>query len=151
MIARPGEAMKQPVQRRLAAILAANVAGFHSLIDADLGGTLRALKAIRRDLVDPTIEAHHGRLLRTSGDLLLVEFSNVVEALRCATDLHRTMAEHNRKLPAGKRIRKPGGSHVVFEHPAVGEAISVLAGRPIKPVYVRRFVAFIEAVRASNE
>jgi class 3 adenylate cyclase len=57
--------------RRLAAILAADVAGFTSLIEADLGGTLRALKAIRRDLVDPTIEAHNGRLLKTSGDLLL--------------------------------------------------------------------------------
>ena len=51
----------------------------------------------------------------------------------------------------GVNIRKPGGSHVVFEHPAVAEAVSVPARRPIKPVYVRRFVAFIEAVRASNE
>ena len=90
--------------RRLAAILAADVAGFTSLIEADLGGTLRALKAIRRDLVEPTIEAHNGRLLKTSGDLLLVEFSNVVEALRCATDLQKTVVEHNRNLPAGKRI-----------------------------------------------
>ena len=51
----------------------------------------------------------------------------------------------------GVNIRKPGGSHVVFEHPAVAEAVSVPARRPIKPVYVRRFVTFIEAVRASNE
>jgi len=51
----------------------------------------------------------------------------------------------------GVNIRKPGGSHVVFEHPAVAEAVSVPARRPIKPVYVRRFVAFIEAERASNE
>jgi predicted RNA binding protein YcfA (HicA-like mRNA interferase family) len=51
----------------------------------------------------------------------------------------------------GVNVRKPGGSHVVFEHPAVAEAVSVPARRPIKPVYVRRFVAFIEAVRASNE
>ena len=51
----------------------------------------------------------------------------------------------------GVNIRKPGGSHVVFEHPAVAEAISVPARRPIKPVYVRRFVVFIEAVRASHE
>ena len=51
----------------------------------------------------------------------------------------------------GVNIRKPGGSHVVFEHPAVTEAVSVPARRPIQPVYVRRFVAFIEAERASNE
>jgi len=51
----------------------------------------------------------------------------------------------------GINIRKPSGSHVIFEHPAVAEALSVPARRPIKPVYVRRFVAFIEAVRASNE
>jgi len=51
----------------------------------------------------------------------------------------------------GVNVRKPGGSHVVFEHPAIPEAVSVPARRPIKPVYVRRFVAIIEAVRASNE
>lgn len=51
----------------------------------------------------------------------------------------------------GVRVRKSGGSHVIFEHPAIAEAISVRARRPIKPVYVRRFVAFMEAVRASNE
>ena len=97
--------------RRLAAILAADVAGFTSLIEADLGGILQALKAIRQDLVDPTIEAHNGRLLKTSGDLLLVEFSNVVEALRCAIDLQRTVAEHNRNLPVGKRIEFRIGIH----------------------------------------
>jgi predicted RNA binding protein YcfA (HicA-like mRNA interferase family) len=51
----------------------------------------------------------------------------------------------------GVNIRKPGGSHVIFEHPAIAEVLSVPARRPIKPVYVRRFVAFIEAVRGSNE
>jgi adenylate cyclase len=74
-----------PTVRRLAAILAADVVGFHSLIDADLGGALRAVEAIRRDLLDPAIAAYNGRLLRKSGDLLLVEFGNVIEALRCAT------------------------------------------------------------------
>src|SRR5215472_6898375 len=97
--------------RRLAAILAADVVGFTSLIEADLGGTLQALKATRRDLVDPTIEAHNGRLLKTSGDLLLVEFSNVVEALRCAIQLQQALAEHTRNLPAGKRIEFRIGIH----------------------------------------
>jgi class 3 adenylate cyclase/TolB-like protein len=124
--------MKQPVQRRLAAILAADVAGFNSLIEADLGGTLRALKAIRRDLVDPTIEAHNGRLLKTSGDLLLVEFSNVVEALRCATDLQRTVAEHNRNLPAGKRIEFRIGIHqgdvVIQDGYLFGDGVNIATG-----------------------
>jgi class 3 adenylate cyclase/TolB-like protein len=118
--------------RRPAAILAADVAGFNSLIEADLGDTLRALKAIRRDLVDPTIEAHHGKLLKTSGDLLLVEFSNVVEALRCATDLQRTVAERNRNLPAGKRIEFRIGIHqgdvVIQDGYLFGDGVNIATG-----------------------
>ena len=65
--------------RRLAAILAADVAGYSRLIGADEGGTLQALKAIRAELIDPTIAAHNGRLVKTTGDGLLVEFGSVVE------------------------------------------------------------------------
>ena len=64
--------------RRLAAILAADVAGYSRLIGADEGGTLQALKAIRAELIDPTIAAHNGRLVKTTGDGLLVEFGSVV-------------------------------------------------------------------------
>jgi adenylate cyclase len=71
--------------RRLAAILAADVAGYSRLIGADEGGTLQGLKAIRAELIDPTIAAHHGRLVKTTGEGLLVEFGSVVDALRCAT------------------------------------------------------------------
>jgi class 3 adenylate cyclase len=94
-----------------AAILAADVAAFHSRIDADLDDPLRALQAIRRDLLDPTIAAHNGRLLGESGDLLLVEFINVLEALNCAILLKRTVADHNRNLPTGKRIEFRIGIH----------------------------------------
>jgi adenylate cyclase len=73
--------------RRLAAILAADVAGYSRLIGADEGGTLQALKAIRADLIDPTIAARNGRLVKTTGDGLFVEFGSVVDALRCATDV----------------------------------------------------------------
>ena len=66
--------------RRLAAILAADVAGYSRLIGADEGGTLQALKAIRAELIDQTIAAHHGRLVKTTGDGLLVEFGSVVDA-----------------------------------------------------------------------
>jgi adenylate cyclase len=72
--------------RRLAAILAADVAGYSRLIGVDEEGTLDRLKAIRAELVDPKISEHHGRIVKTTGDGLLVEFSSVVDALRCATE-----------------------------------------------------------------
>jgi class 3 adenylate cyclase len=90
--------------RRLAAILAADVAGYSRLIGADEGGTLSALKAIRAELLDPTIAAHNGRLVKTTGDGLLVEFSSVVDALRCATEVQAGMADRNATVPADKRI-----------------------------------------------
>ena len=77
--------------RRLAAILAADVAGYSRLIGADEGGTLQALKAIRAGLIDPTMTAHNGRLVKTPGDWLLVEFGSVVDALRCATEVEAGM------------------------------------------------------------
>jgi class 3 adenylate cyclase len=73
--------------RRLAAILAADVAGYSRLIGTDEGGTLQGLKAIRAELIDPMIATHNGRLVKTTGDGLLVEFSSVVDALRCATEM----------------------------------------------------------------
>src|SRR6516225_6762261 len=90
--------------RRLAAILAADVAGYSRLIGADEGGTLRALRAIRAELIDPTIAAHNGRLVKTTGDGLLVEFVSVVDALRCATVVQAGMAERNATVPTDKRI-----------------------------------------------
>ena len=68
--------------RRLAAILAADVAGYSRLMEADESGTLQGLRAIRAELIDPTIAAHNGRLVKTTGDGLLVEFGSVVDALR---------------------------------------------------------------------
>ena len=90
--------------RRLAAILAADVAGYSRLIGADEGGTLQVLKATRVELIDPTIAAHNGRLVETTGDGLLVEFGSVVEALCCATEVQTGMAARNATVPADKRI-----------------------------------------------
>ena len=81
--------------RRLAAILAADVVGYSRLIGADEEGTLARFKAIRTELIDPAIGAHNGRLVKTTGDGLLVEFGSVVDALRCATEVQRAMAERN--------------------------------------------------------
>jgi len=89
--------------RRLAAILAADVAGYSRLIGADEAGTLEAFKTIKADLFDPTIAAHHGRLVKTTGDGFLVEFSSVVDALRCATEFQARMAERNATVPTDKR------------------------------------------------
>ena len=75
------------VERRLAAILAADVAGYSRLIEVDEEGTLAGFNAIRADLVDRKISEHRGRIVKTTGDGLLVEFSSVIDALRCATEV----------------------------------------------------------------
>src|SRR5205814_1754927 len=82
-------------ERRLAAILAADVAGYSRLIGVDEEGTLHRIRSIRAEVVDPTIAAHHGRLVKTTGDGLLVEFGSVVDALRCATGVQQAMAGRN--------------------------------------------------------
>ena len=90
--------------RRLAAILAADVAGYSRLIGADESGTLERLKALRRELLDPKIAEHKGRLVKTTGDGLLVEFGSVVDALRCAVEVQREMTGRNAGAPPDSRI-----------------------------------------------
>ena len=90
--------------RRLAAVLAADVAGYSRLIGADEAGTLAAFKTIKADLFDPTLAAHHGRLVKTTGDGFLAEFSSVVDALHCATEVQAQMAERNATVSTDKRI-----------------------------------------------
>src|SRR6516162_4043330 len=90
--------------RRLAAILAADVAGYSRLIGADEGGTLERLKALRRELLDPKIAEHRGRLVKTTGDGLLVEFGSVVDALRCAVEVQRETTGRNADVSSDSRI-----------------------------------------------
>jgi TolB-like protein/class 3 adenylate cyclase len=90
--------------RRLAAILAADVAGYSRLMGEDEEGTLAALKAIRRELADPKIKEHRGRIVKTTGDGLLLEFASVVDAVRCAVEVQREMAEPNADVPPDRRI-----------------------------------------------
>ena len=92
------------VQRRLAAIMAADVAGYSRLMGADEEGTLAALKQLRRDLADPKIKEHRGRIVKTTGDGLLVEFASVVDAVRCAVEVQREMATRNVGVPEHRRI-----------------------------------------------
>jgi class 3 adenylate cyclase len=92
------------VQRRLAAVLAADVVGYSRLMSIDEMGTLTALKAHRRELIDPAIAAHHGRIVKTTGDGALVEFASVVDAVGCAVALQRGMISRNASIKEDKRI-----------------------------------------------
>ena len=115
----------------LAAILAADVAGYSRLIGADESGTLSALKAIRAELIDPTIAAHNGRLVKTTGDGLLVEFDSVVAALRCATEVQAGMVERNTAMPNERRIEfRIGinvGDVVVEDGDIFGDGVNIAA------------------------
>jgi adenylate cyclase len=91
-------------QRRLAAIVSADVAGYSRLMGRDDSGTLAALKAHRQELIDPKIAEYGGRIVKTSGDGLLLEFPSVVEAVRCAVDVQRGMAERNASVVPDQRI-----------------------------------------------
>src|SRR3954464_14807053 len=92
------------VERRLAAILAADVAGYSRLIGEDEEGTLRALRSLRRELIDPVIAAHRGRVVKTTGDGMLVEFASVLDALRVAAAVQRDIAARNAEIAVERRI-----------------------------------------------
>src|SRR5438874_3784337 len=91
-------------ERRLAAILAADVAGWSRLMGQDEEGTLARLKGLRREICDPSIAEHRGRIVKTTGDGLLAEFPSVVDALRCAVAVQEAMGGRNRDTPAESRI-----------------------------------------------
>src|SRR6266403_4125761 len=93
-----------PPVRRLTAILAADVAGYSRLMGADEEGTHERLKAHLQELVDPKIEEHRGRIVKNTGDGFLAEFASVVDAVRCAVEVQRGMAEANAAIPPEKRI-----------------------------------------------
>src|SRR3954451_6529829 len=90
--------------RRLTAILAADVAGYSRLMGADEEGTHERLGAHLRDLIEPKIAEHRGRIVKNTGDGFLAEFASVVDAVRCAVEVQRGMAERNAGTPAEKRI-----------------------------------------------
>src|SRR6516164_6326817 len=119
------------VERRLAAILAADVAGYSRLIETDEEGTLSRLKALRAELIDPKIAGHHGRIVKTTGDGLLVEFASVVDALRCAAEVQSAIAKSNASLPPDRRIEfRIGinvGDIVVEDGDIFGNGVNVAA------------------------
>jgi adenylate cyclase len=91
-------------KRKLAAVLAADIAGYSRLMGADEESTLARLKLLRRELIDPKSKQHHGRIVKTSGDGILIEFLSVVDAVRCAIELQQGMLERNADLPQEKRM-----------------------------------------------
>lgn len=95
---------QQPGQRRLAAIVVADVEGYSRLMGRDEAGTLAALRTVRRDVVDPRVAAFGGRLVKTTGDGLLLEFASAVDAVRAVVDLQTAMAAHNAHLSQERRI-----------------------------------------------
>jgi adenylate cyclase len=90
--------------RKLAAILAADVAGYSRLVGLDEEGTIARLQTLRRELIDPTIAGHNGRIFKTTGDGMLVEFASVVDAVRCAVEVQREMAARNVGIDADRRV-----------------------------------------------
>ena len=92
------------MQRRLAAILAADVVGYSRLMGADEMGTITSLKSHRRELIDSAIAVHSGRIVKTTGDGMLVEFASVVDAVSCAVNIQRSMVRRNAGIPADKQI-----------------------------------------------
>jgi adenylate cyclase len=119
------------IERRLAAILAADVAGYSRLMGADEEGTLAALQTLRKSLFDPKIFEYRGRIVKTTGDGALVEFASAVDAVRCAVDVQRTILAHNMELPADKwiqlRIGINVGDIIVQDDDIFGDGVNIAA------------------------
>src|SRR6476619_6457740 len=98
--------------RKLAAILVADIVGSSRLAEADEERTLARLRGLRSDLIDPAIDAHHGRIVKRTGDGILIEFRSVVDAVRCAIEVQNGMIERNSGLPPERRIEVRVGIHL---------------------------------------
>ena len=119
------------MERRLAAVLAADVAGYSRLMGTDEEGTLARLKAVRKGLVDPTIASHRGRIVKTTGDGMLVEFASAVDAVRCSVEVQRGMADQNALIPQDQRIELRIGIHVgdiiIDDNDIFGDGVNIAA------------------------
>jgi adenylate cyclase len=119
------------IARRLAAILAADVASYSRLMGADEEGTLAALKGHRRELIDPLVAQHQGRVVKTTGDGLLIEFASIVDAVRCAVVMQQGMEDRNANVNESQRIRFRVGINVgdviVEDDDIFGDGVNVAA------------------------
>jgi adenylate cyclase len=123
--------MGERVERRLAAVLAVDVAGYSRLMGANEEGTLARLKAVRKAHLDPTVASHRGRIVKTTGDGMLVEFASAVDAVRSSAEVQRGMAEHNAALPQDQRIEFRIGIHVgdiiIDDNDIFGDGVNIAA------------------------
>src|SRR5471030_3208015 len=117
--------------RKLAAILVADVAGYSRLMGIDEEGTLAQLRGHRRALIDPKIAEHHGRIVKTTGDGMLVEFASAVDAVRCGAEVQRGMAALSADDPADRRIEFRIGIHVgdimIDDNDIFGDGVNIAA------------------------
>src|SRR5580693_671859 len=121
-----------PGTRKLAAMLVADIVGYSRLAGADEDRTLSRLRGLRSDLIDPAIEVHHGRIVKRTGDGILVEFRSVVDAVRCAIEVQNGMADRNAGVAAERRIEFRIGVHLgdVVEEPdgdLMGDGVNIAA------------------------
>ena len=119
------------VERRLSAIFASDIAGYSRLMGADEEGTLARVNAHRREFLDPEIAEHRGRIVKRTGDGVLIEFASVVDAVRCAMVMQRGMSERNAPLPLDRRIELRIGIHVgdiiIEEGDIFGDGVNIAA------------------------
>src|SRR5215468_7797897 len=119
------------MERRLAAILVADVVGYSRLMEQDEAGTFERLRAHRKELFEPEIEKHHGRIFKLMGDGLLAEFASVVDAVECAVSLQRGLAERSANVPEDRRIQVRIGINlgevIVDGDDRYGEGVNVAA------------------------
>jgi adenylate cyclase len=104
LAAREGRMPAQPVERKLAAIFAADIVGYSRLMGEDEEGTHAAVIELRREVIAVRIDEHHGRIVKFTGDGFLAEFASVVDAVRCAVEIQRAMAGRNEGAPVDRRI-----------------------------------------------
>jgi TolB-like protein/class 3 adenylate cyclase len=123
--------IEKRVERRLAAVLAADVAGYSRLMGHDEEGTLARLKSLRKALIDPKITEHRGRIVKTTGDGMLVEFASAVDAARCAVEVQRDMAGQNAEVPQDGRIEFRIGIHIgdiiIDDDDIFGDGVNIAA------------------------
>ena len=118
--------------RKIAAILVADVVGYSRLASADEDRTLSRLRGLRSDLIDPAIAAHHGRIVKRTGDGSLIEFRSVVDAVRCAIEVQQGLIERNAGLPPERRIEFRVGIHLgdvveEFDGDLMGDGVNIAA------------------------
>jgi adenylate cyclase len=130
-LAQEGFVAEERLNRRLAAILCADIAGYSRLMGADEEGTLAALKAHRRELIDPMLAQHQGRIVKTTGDGMLIEFASVIDAVRCAVVIQQGMEDRNASVAQSQRIEfRIGinlGDVIIEDGDIFGDGVNVAA------------------------